>query len=147
DALGTAPSEINRDLGGAQPEIEVPAGDPMKGATGRRRSRALLKFVARIWRLEREMQPEIARVLDLVRAERGRDLTRLSLAELHRELVRWEDLIAAFGPLFQLANGYCGAWLTLSRRFATWLDPRRGESLVSCLLAGTGQVTSAEHGY
>src|SRR5690606_10920685 len=37
DALAVRPAELNRSMGGHQPEIAVPPGNPLKGAAGRRR--------------------------------------------------------------------------------------------------------------
>jgi pyruvate,water dikinase len=147
DALGGTPADLNRDLGGAQPEIAIPPGHPLRGTAGRRRVRARLKLLARLGRLDREIGPKMARLHDEARAVRGFDLGRHALPDLHRELLRWEDIIWDFCPSFQLAGAYCAAWLRILRSLGTRLDPQQGESLACRLLAGTSQVTSAEHGY
>jgi pyruvate,water dikinase len=147
DALGATPAETNRDLGGSQPQIDVPSTHPLRGMEGIRRVRARLRLVAQVWKAERRISPEIARVLDEVRAARGLDRTGCALSELHSEFRRWEDMIGRVGPLFQLGNGYCAAGLTLLKSLANRLDRHGAASLVNRLLAGAGGITSAEHGY
>jgi rifampicin phosphotransferase len=147
DALGSKPADINRDLGGLQPEIDVGPDDPLRGPDGPRRRKAQRKLLARLWRFDRELAPQMARLHDQVRETRGADLARLSLAELGCELTRWQEISEEFAPGFQLANAFNGLCMYSLKPLLGWLTGSDGTGLFSRLLAGTGGVTTAEQGY
>jgi pyruvate,water dikinase len=146
DALGIMPAELVKSIGGHQPEIPVP-GDPKKGKDGRRRSMAMLRLLRRLLGIEKEL----ARIVG------GRNERLRKLAALDVTTLRPGDIAALFGTLefghdsldtaTGLANSAEGPW---ELALESVLKPVFGEQsrpLMGRLLAGTGSVTSAEHGY
>ncbi len=146
DAFGLPPAEFNRLLGGAQPAIAVPPGNPLSGRDGRRRIAQQLRLLRRLWGLSRRLAPRMADIHQRARALRRDgldDLTEHELAALGRA---WQAELISF-PI-QLANSAAGVWLGVARQIAAArLTTEAADSLVSRLMAGAGAVTSAEHGY
>ncbi len=146
DALGLLPAQVVQAIGGHQPEIPVP-GDPNRGRDGRRRMMARLRLLRKLWGIEREL----ARVVRN-RDTRLREIRHLDLSQLTtRSLMVWYGHLALQADSMDLtvglANSAEGPW-ELSLEAA--LKPVFGDqarSLLGRLLAGTGSVTSAEHGY
>jgi pyruvate,water dikinase len=146
DALGVEPAQLVRAIGGHQPEITVPA-DENPGKEKRRRGVAGLRLLRKIWGIEAELANVVSRRNAAVSDIKTMDLTRLSPA----------DLIAVFEKLaldndsmdlvVGIANSAEGPWelgleAMLKPKFREQARPLMGK-----LLAGTGSVTSAEHGY
>jgi pyruvate,water dikinase len=134
-------------MGGFQPEIEVPAGNPMRGKAGRKRSLARLRFFRQLWSFPREAPQRYEELIEAVRQYRTQDLREMSRRELASELTRWLSVTSWLQPSLQIAAAYYGAWLTQLRAL---LELRLGEKtdlFVSQLLAASGNVTSAEQAY
>jgi pyruvate,water dikinase len=73
-----------------------------------------------------------------------RDYTVLELIQIAERIGR---LQMEFGPHFQTGNFDAAAWYEpLEQTIERW-RPGEGRRLASALMAGTGQVVSAEHGY
>ena len=149
DALGIVPAETNRQMGGFQREIRVPACAGRQSDTrpgGRGRARRRLRLLSRLWRLHRTAPRRIDGIIAAARAGRDRDLSTLDnpalLAAFREQQRRGVD----YQPLLQLAATYYGAWMTLMQDLFEWATGDRGQTLVGRLLAASGNVASAEHG-
>ncbi|HEY0722137.1 MAG TPA: PEP/pyruvate-binding domain-containing protein, partial [Gammaproteobacteria bacterium] len=144
DCFGYHPEQLNRELGGNQPTIPVPPGDPLKGSNGklrqRRQLRALLALRGIGRRLARAHDEALARVV----AFRHTPLDRLDDGQLRLLLQEWHAYGIPHTHLFQFANSDAGIWLKFSRDLLTRLDPAGGEALLGRLLAAGGQMPSAE---
>ncbi len=147
DAFGILPEEVNRTTGGFQPEIEVPLGNPVAGRAGWPRAWRRLKLLRALGRFRRQLPKKVAGVFDDNRRAQASDLSKLSDAELGRELERRIARGNAFVPQLQLAASYYGAWMTVLQDFLARATGDRRQGLVTRLLAGTGGVASAEQGY
>lgn len=80
-------------------------------------------------------------------ALRSRNFARMSAAELLGVLEAVQEESTEFGPHFQAANMNAGVWPAMLQQFLDRLAPGRGQAIATALLAGSGKVTSAEHGY
>jgi pyruvate,water dikinase len=147
DALGLSPADTNRALGGPQPALPVPAGHPFRGPRGWRRLRAGLKLLRLGRRVVRQAPRLVAEVHALARRLKARDLSRRSRAELFDLLYQAGDRFVGFGRVFLLAGTEAGLWQQPLQGLLGWLVPDRGRALAAALMAGSGQVTSAEQGY
>ncbi len=140
DAFGLTPHDVIKEIGGQQPEISVP-GDTWKGSKGNRRRVARIRLLRRLWNHPRRalaaIGPHIERILSLAALDRTGD----SLAELDRAMRQIADLQDAFIPVFGLANASAGPWQMGLETLV------KDKALIGRLQAGTGAVTSAEHGY
>ncbi|MDF2630550.1 MAG: pyruvate phosphate dikinase PEP/pyruvate-binding [Symbiobacteriaceae bacterium] len=147
DAIGFLPADYVRGLGGHQPLIPVPPGDPFKGPEGTRRRRAQLRFVLNIRREAKQLPRHMAELKPKVRALLGRITISASAQELLDVLGAAGDLAREFAPHFQAANMNAGLWPEMMRTLLKRFRPDRAEAMVLGLLAGSGRVSSAEHGY
>ncbi len=109
DAVGTLPEETNNLLGGHQPEIKVPAGNPICGWNGIKRSLRKLNLVS---------------VID----------------EIGKKYIE-------FAPIYMILTSSASLPLDTLTKTLEHDFPGRGYSLANNLLAGSAQITSAEHGY
>jgi pyruvate,water dikinase len=147
DAIGITPAETNRTTGGFQPEITVPAGNPMGGRAGLRRAWRRLIMLWGLARFRRQLPSAIDEVFRENRRGRAMDLHAACDAELLDELRRRVAMGNRFTPGIQLAAAYYGAWMTVLQDVLGRLTGDRQQSLVTRLLAASGSVASAEHGY
>ncbi|HEY3061267.1 MAG TPA: PEP-utilizing enzyme [Chloroflexota bacterium] len=143
DALGSPPAEAGRAMGGAQVEIALPP--PTRGQRARwRRARLRMAWLllrqARTYSQAIERMHRAARTLDI-------DFAARSNAELMAFAEHIGQLQAAFGPAFQLGNVDGGAWTEPLRQTIERWRPGQGQRWASALMANSGAVVSAEHGY
>ena len=147
DSLGIPPAETNHTLGGFQPELPVPDGHPLCGRAGLARLRRRLRLGRRLRRFHREAPPRIDALVARALESRAADLSTLSDAAL---LARFRDLQAlglAYQPVLQLAATYYGGWVRLLEGALKLVSRGAARSLVTRLLAASGNVASAEQGY
>jgi phosphohistidine swiveling domain-containing protein len=147
DALGVSTAETNRGMGGFQAEIPVPPGNPMRGRVGLARARRRVRLLRRFRRLAKEAPADIEAMLDGALALRSRDLSTLSHAALKAELHQIQSDVLRFQPTLQLAAAYYGGWMTVAHALLELATGDREESLVTRMLAASGDVASAEQGY
>jgi pyruvate,water dikinase len=147
DSLGVMPAEVVRSIGGHQPVIQVPDGSPYRGKAGRHRLRNLLRLLRRMWKLPTELERAAHTHFAEVRRLAEMDFASLSdgqLLDIFRHLERlFEKTICLVG----LSNGYPGLFHRPLEAQLRNLAGARAPWLMNCLLAGGGDVTSAEHGY
>ena len=147
DSLGIPPAEANHTLGGFQPELPVPERHPLRGRAGLARLRRRLRLGRRLRRFHRDAPPQIDALVARARESRASDLATLSDAAL---LARFRDLQAlgvAYQPVLQLAATYYGGWVRLLEGVLELAAGRGARSLVTRLLAASGNVASAEQAY
>ena len=147
DSIGILPADTNVTMGGFQPEIPVPDRSPLRGRAGLARARRRQRLVGRLRRFQRDAPRQIDAMVAQARRSRAVDLSTLSDDRLLARFRELQSLGAAYEPVLQLAATYSGVWA----RALEWvleLAARGGaRSLVSRLLAASGDVASAEHGF
>jgi pyruvate,water dikinase len=89
----------------------------------------------------------LPRVEDFVCRAKALDWARLTPAQLLDWLDRLGDRSLPVGHLAQLINASAGGWYTALQTILRWQMGDRGPALAAALMAGSGQVTSAAHGY
>ncbi len=146
DALGVTPRQVVQSIGGHQPEIPVP-GDPMKGPEGRRRALASLRLLRRVWRVERELKEVFAKWDQRMRRIQETDLTQLTMGNLLSVYGQFALANDAMDIAIGVANSAEGPWEIALESLLKPVFGDQARSMMSRLLAGTGSVTSAEHGY
>lgn len=147
DALGMSPSEFNRSMGGHQPEFSVPEINPMKGPHSRRRNRHRMKVFRTVWRLDKTLPKEIEHRINNAQKQRDIDLTQFTMTQLRQYLQDQTLLAYQFGPRSMLANTSAGLWHEFLETVIAKVAPDETAVLASNLMAGSGNVVSAEHGY
>jgi pyruvate,water dikinase len=146
DGLGVRPHEVAASIGGHQPEIPVP-GNPFTGSDGRRRRQNGLRLLSTLLGVPRRLRREGDRHIAQMKQLAAIDFEPLSDAKLLEWFSAVERDTIPINLLIGLANTYAGPWQNVLEAL---LRPVAGDdtgSILSRLLAGGGQVTSAEHGY
>ena len=143
DALGAPPADVARSLGSPVLDITMPAPEP---AVARRRALARLRLSWLLVRHPRRYADSIARMHRAARSFRL-DLHPLRDEDLIGVAERIAQLQAWFGPLFQIGNFAAGVWSDALRQTMERALPGAGDRLAASLMAGGGDVVSAEHGY
>jgi pyruvate,water dikinase len=145
DALGMTPHQVNHALGGAQPEIPVPPGNPLSGRVGLHRWWRWLRLLRALWRHIRTYPAQV----ESVRAEASRlravDLEGLADDALLALVQHVAHLAIAFGAQFMLASQ--SVWDNALAGILERARPGRGQALAAALMAGSGGVVTAEYGY
>ena len=147
DSVGIMPADTNHIMGGFQPEIEVPKGHPLRGRAGLARIWRRLRLARRLRRFHRDMPPQIDALVARARESRAVDLSTLGDEAL---LARFRDVQALgveYQPVLQLAASYCAACVKMAEDFFALVTRREAQPLVARLLAASGDVASAEHGF
>jgi rifampicin phosphotransferase len=147
DCFGLLPADTNGHIGGHQPEIAVPAGSPFLTRSGPRRLLANVRLIGTLLAVGRTLPGAVAALYREARRVRACDLMRLSDAGLIDFMTEVGDGSLDFGDQFQRGNAAAGAWLTTLGRLLGRVAPGSGPALAGGLMAGSGQVTSAAHGY
>ena len=147
DAFGISPAETNRTMGGFQLEIPLPPGDPTRGPAGRARARRRLRLLRHLWTFDRRTAPRIEEMLRRAREARNTDLSALGLDELREYARRVAELGVGYQPVLQIAATYYGGWIMAMQDLLERVTGDRSQTLVSRLLAASGDVASAEQGH
>ncbi|MFZ5451421.1 MAG: PEP/pyruvate-binding domain-containing protein [Thermodesulfobacteriota bacterium] len=145
DTMGVSPADFNRSLGGHQPEIPLPRPRPLEAL---RRGWRRLHFLIALWRNDQSMSQYIGRVEAEARRFSESDLTTFSNGRLLEWLGPTIRLSAEFGRSYVLVGSSAALRLLWLGQAARRLyGEEEGSRVASGLMAGHGQVTSAEHGY
>jgi phosphohistidine swiveling domain-containing protein len=145
DFAGVPPAVSAASIGGHQPTIPVPPGDPLSGPDGKRRRRAIRKVGWRLLVLPRALRRAIDAQFKAVR-ESLASIPRTA-PEIREAFARLARLHESLHPIVGLTNGYASAFRDpiLDRLRPAFGE--RSEEILTRLSTGTGGVASAEHGY
>jgi len=144
DSLGVSPAEFGQAMGGHQPHLALADGTK---ASKRRRARARLRLVRRVWKVSEGLEAEVRRqdaVLRPIHALRFPEMSRAELSNVFGHLMRVHDRL---DPAVGLANMASGPWELGLMGMLQPMFGDRARAVMGRLLAGTGSVSSAEHGY
>jgi pyruvate,water dikinase len=147
DLVGAMPAQTVASIGGHQPEIPVPPGDPFVGSTGRRRKKARLKVFWLMLGFNRRARRVLQEHLAEVRAIAALPWATLSHDALLHVITRMAALHERLDPVVGFSNGYASAFKDLLEAQLRKVAGERAPGLMGRLLAGSGAVTSAEQGY
>lgn len=146
DSLAVPPAQVVRLLGGRQPEIPVP-NDRASGPAARRRLLASLRLLKNLLGIQGRLNRVNAARQARIRGIRDADLTKVPSSGL---LQLFEQLTLDFDGMdvtVALANSASGPWELALEAALKPAFGERARALLGSLLAGSGAVTSAEHGY
>jgi rifampicin phosphotransferase len=146
DALGVTPGQMVRAIGGHQPQISLPS-ERTYGLHGVRRAMARMKLMRRVWRIERDLAVAIERHHSLLSELKNLGLSQLTPRELMAALARLSAEHTSLDLAVGLANAAAGPWQLALEQALGWLFGDHARAMLGRLLAGTREVTSAEHGY
>lgn len=147
DSLGIMPARMVTALGGHQPEIPVPPGDPLQGPAGKPRRQAQRRLGVVLLTFRRRFRRALRAHFAAVRAIAALPWAQVSDAQLLEAIQRLTALHQRVDPLIGLANSYAGVFIESLDKQLRHLAAERAPVLLSGLLAGSGALTSAEQGY
>jgi phosphohistidine swiveling domain-containing protein len=147
DLVGLPPAQTVASIGGHQPEIPVPPGDPFAGSAGKRRKKTQLKAFWLVLGFNRRFRRALRQHFAAVRDIAALPWAQLSNAALLQAIARMVELHTRFNPLVGFSNGYASIFQNLLEAQLRTLAGERAPALLSRLQAGSGKVTSAEQGY
>jgi len=146
DSTGFLPAATNRSMGGHQQEIGIDA--KARGGPGKklRRGWGTVKLMRKMNRHKKGAAACIAKETAFANALVRADLTTLSDAELVSKLQLCDQRIEAWALPFIMLTARSGSAIMLFDLLEKYL-PGKGTALATTLLAGAGNITSADHGY
>jgi len=146
DSTGFLPAATNRSMGGHQQEIEIDA--KARGGLGKKLCRGwtTIKMMREMNRYKKEAQAGIAKETAFANTVVHADLTALSDEELVIKLQLCDHRIDAYATPFIMLTARSGSAIMLFDLLEKHL-PDKGTALATALLAGAGDITSADHGY
>ena len=147
DLVGVTPAQTVAAIGGHQPEIPMPPGDPLSGPAGQRRKRTKLKALWLMFGFHRRFRRALRAHLTAVRDLAALPWPQLPNAALLDSIARMVELHERLDPLVGFSNGYASIFKDLLETQLRKLAGERAPGLLARLLAGSGQVISAEQGY
>lgn len=140
DCFGIPAETLARNLGGHQPLLETPPGNPLKGPDGSRRTKASLRLLRALWGFEQKHQPFFVHHIEEMQALARENLQSKSVAELRTWLEALESKQFQAAQLAGMASAASGRW---SQPLEGLLDA----SDIAALATGSGKVPTAEMGY
>ncbi|MBI3948089.1 MAG: hypothetical protein HY321_19385 [Armatimonadetes bacterium] len=147
DAVGVPPEETSRGMGGDPAVVRVPPGSPFAGRQGLVRRRRRLRLALASLAAARRM-PGRLRAPGALAGRLGEgSLARRTDLDLLEFLFAGADAVDVFFPEFLRVTVLASGSLSLLERLLT---PRHGTAaagLATALVAGAGQMASAEQGY
>ncbi len=146
DTFGLLPHDVNRDIGGHQPEIPFPSQHPLRGWEGPRRILARLLLVRAILRSAHIFPHDTLRLRTCARMQARFPWTDCTKEELLAQLQLINEQAGAFGPRYQFAN-LGKVWADYLAQTLEGERPGQGRTLASALMTGSREVESAEYGY
>jgi pyruvate,water dikinase len=146
DVFGTLPEATNRGMGGHQPAVPVPKGNPFAGPKGRARSRASMRLLWEIRKYRKQYPVFREELLRAAREGRARQLESLAQPEL------LEFAMKSCGDGIRscvraMLGNMAMAWQTILEDFLRWRLGDRANALAAGLIAGSGRVSSADYGW
>lgn len=148
-AFGVSPGDMNRLVGGHQPEIQLP---PATWRTRLQQGLRILRFLTKAPRLRRQGLQEIAAAPGVLRDRQGQldalphPVPTSALPRLQAWLLAWTRESRKLPGLFFL-QGSGGASLSLLVRLLNRRFPGEGHALAAALLAGGEPSVTARQAY
>jgi len=148
DSMGFLPGKTNEFLGGHQPEIKVPAGNPLGGLKGMKRGIRQIYYLFNILRIQTSAEKIFKDIREKADSWNQLDFCSMNEKELILILSEMRKKYVEFGPSYMILGSSASAPLEMLARTLDADFPGRGYSLANGLLAGTSEkMTSAQHGY
>ncbi|TEB11511.1 Phosphoenolpyruvate synthase [Pelotomaculum sp. FP] len=145
DAVGITPRQMNEGMGGYQPEIEINEKKPYHGIKGCRRLWRLSKMILIGIRTKKIAQKSFDKVDVFSRALLKENFKNLTVKDLINRLAEIKSAYYEFYPVFTACVS--AADMSLLAKSLEKYFPGRGRALANALMAGGGDITSAQQGY
>ncbi len=145
DDFGITPRQMNEGLGGHQPEIEINEGKPYRGIKGFKRMWRLSKIIFSGRKILKNAQRSFADVDAFTATLLKENLKGLTEKDLLNKSAETRSKIAELFTVLMTVGVFAdmGALVkTLEKYFSG-----KGQAYANALMAGSGEITSAQQGY
>lgn len=147
DCFGILPKDTNASFGGHQPEIQINNNRPFRGWPGSKRVLRTVKLVVALNKARGNAKRTFAHNAKYTEAMRKRDYAVLNDAQFidtYAEILSACDKYLPTFAFMTVLAAYSNQKLIdqLEKHF-----PDRGRTLAIAVLAGSAEITSAQHGY
>ncbi len=147
DALGLSPRKTNDSLGGQLPEIIITEKKPYAGIKGLKRIGRIVKFFLAMSKTKRQSKKYFSNFNDYTGDLLKKDFKSFTNEEFLRTIFANAKIATEFGPPFLLlcssaVSSYMMLVNTLEKHFLG-----KGNAMANAIMAGSGDITSAQHGY
>ncbi len=143
DAYGLPPSRYNAFIGGHQPEIRLPAQEPLSCRA--RRLLRNLRMMQQVHRVKKGAATTFQQLTGKIDQLRQRQLGQYSDKQLLELIQEVEQLFLQSEPLMVMLSSSGAVFLLLPPLLERFV-PGKGRALTMALLSGQEGITSAEHG-
>lgn len=148
DAMGFLPGKTNEFIGGHQPEIKVPAGNPMSGLKGMKRVLRQFYYFINILRIQGSAEKIFRDIWEKADSWNQLNFKGMNENELISLLSQMRKKYVEYAPSYMILTSSASVPLEMLARTLDADFPGRGYSIANGLLAGTSEkMTSAQHGY
>lgn len=146
--MGFMPGKSNEFFGGHQPEIKVPAGNPLSGRKGMKRVMRQIYYIINILRIQGAAEKIFKDIREKADSWNQLNFGGMNGIELISILSQMRKKYVEFGPSYMILGSSASVPLEILARTLNADFPGRGYSLANGSLAGTSEkMTSAQHGY
>jgi pyruvate,water dikinase len=147
DALGLSPRKTNDSLGGQLPEITIDGKKPYAGVKGLKRIGRMLKFLLAISKTKRQSKKYFSEFSKYTGDLLKKDFRNYTNEDFIKTISANAKVATEFGPPFLLlcssaVSSYMMLVSALEKHF-----PGKGNAMTNAIMAGCGDITSAQHGY
>ena len=144
DALGVAPREYNEIVGGHQPGIEINEKKPFSGIKGCKRLWRLLKFILTYQKIKKNAKKSFDNMENIAKALLKEDFKSLAEKDIIKKSVEIRSANKEFATVFM----FCAtSFMPPLEKALEKFFPAKGKAVANALMAGCGDITSAQHGY
>ncbi len=148
DGLGLLPGMTNEYIGGHQPEIKVPSGNPFVGWKGIGRILRRMVLLVNILRIQISTKKLFDDMWKKSEEWNRLDFKGMDEQELISFISEMRKSSANFGPSYMILTSSAGYPFEMMAKTLDKDFPGRGYSMTNNLLAGASEnMTSAQHGY
>ncbi len=145
DAFGFMPRQMNEGMGGHQPEIEINEKKPYRGIKGCKRLGRLVKMIFRGLKITKSAPKSFDRVDSFTGGLLKKDFKGLTDKELLAKFTEIKSVYIEYYPVFNACVS-CANMDPLVKILEKYF-PGKGKAYANTLMAGQGDITSAEQGY
>ncbi|SHK17778.1 PEP/pyruvate-binding domain-containing protein [Desulforamulus aeronauticus] len=144
DSFGFPPKLVNQAYGGHQPEIDINEKKSFFGIKESKRLKYLLKAMFVGQKIRKSATKSFDRIKDFAETLLKEDLTCLTEKDLLKKHSDIENLFIEFVPVFMFCSS---APVYPPEKILGKYFPGKGKAVANALMAGGGDITSAQHGY
>ena len=145
DSVGSRPAELNKAMGGHEPEIKINEKRTLSKTI--KRKITMLKLVRETAKAKRNAESSFSRVREQSKTLLDKDYTKFTTDDFLGLLSQIRQVAADYAPVVMVLASSGSLPNLMLVKILERSFPGKGNALTNALLAGAAKITSAEHGY